>query len=604
MKDLFKLNDAVSSLSKGGGVRALSVLGKKSALTDARKELPEKLLDRNRNFAWMEVDLSKIYTQAEIVSHLARSTLGGEDINPSNLGIFAREMGKKVSHFENRRIKPEAATHSIADLMVGAFQQYVFNVHQGFEKIIPVISFANLSKLNENLIDWLASDFNQALRKSKKFRSTRFIFWDTEETDRVNGFFDRFGFAYVKRCEIVRTNMGQKLGSVAIPQGVSIGETKELKTNEKSSIMNTSMLNTDEDSNGVPNPIWDKLSEKDKGYLLTACLPHKINRHTLEFFTDARTAAYCYNWLSRRPEYATRDILDYFILNEGIRSSARSALKDDNAESFDKNVTLASVLDAFIDRFPDPETHWIAFNLQVFDSFTLPLLDKFFNQDQFDQISMFIGSNKELLEESNGNLSFNEDTKMVTRRLMELAEIQETKGLRDRIVQQWELDQKDLAEKKSELSTESSSLKEEVEGIKQQILEFSEMRDKISEDFNNPSNYKPKRVYNFSASMPLIVLGLLSLALSLSSNLFGSFYGITGLVLTFFGFFWPTIQIQKPQFQAGKEKPKLAIETQQRSLNHRISGLVNRASSLKSTIINLDKQIGEMENSSTLPYSS
>ena len=104
--------------------------------------------------------------------------------------------------------------------------------------------------------------------------------------------------------------------------------------------------------------------------------------------------------------------------------------------------------------------------------------------------------------------------------------------------------------------------------------------------------------------MPLIVLGLLSLALSLSSNLFGNFYGITGLVLTFFGFFWPTIQIQKPQFQAGKEKPKLAIETQQRSLNHRISGLVNRASSLKSTIINLDKQIGEMENSSTLPYSS
>ena len=267
-------------------------------------------------------------------------------------------------------------------------------------------------------------------------------------------------------------------------------------------------------------------------------------------------------------------------------------------------MTLASVLDAFIDRFPDPETHWIAFNLQVFDSFNLPLLNKFFNQDQTEQISKFIGLNKEFFEESNGNLSFNEDTKLVTRRLMELAEIQETKGLRDRITQQWEFDQKDLAEKKSELSTESNSLKEEVEGIKQEILEFSEMRDKITEDFNNPSNYKPKRVYNFSASMPLIVLGLLSLALSLSSNLFGSFYGITGLVLTFFGFFWPSIEIQKPQFQAGKEKPKLAIETQQRSLNHRISGLVNRASSLKSTISNLDNQIEELENSSMLPYSS
>ena len=38
----------------------------------------------------------------------------------------------------------------------------------------------------------------------------------------------------------------------------------------------------------------------------------------------------------------------------------------------------------------------------------------------------------------------NEDAKLVTKRLMELAEIQETKGLRDRIVQQWELDQKAL----------------------------------------------------------------------------------------------------------------------------------------------------------------
>ena len=324
MKDLFKIHDAVSSLSKGGGVRALSVLGKKSALADARKEFPEKLLARNRNFAWMEVDLGKIYSQSEIVSHLARSTMGGEDINHSNLGVFAREMGKKVSHFENRRSNPETATHSIADLMIGAFEQYVFNVHQGVEKIIPVISFANLSKLNENLIDWLASDFNQALRKSKKFRSTRFIFWDTEETVRVASFFEKFGFSHVRRCEIPKTNDARKLKPEGLMQDISIDETKELKTNEKSS--NMSNMSNMEDSNTIPNPVWNSLSDKDRGYLLTACLPSKINRYTLEFFTDARTAAYCYNWLSRRPEFATRDILDYFILNEEVKSCARSCL--------------------------------------------------------------------------------------------------------------------------------------------------------------------------------------------------------------------------------------------------------------------------------------
>ena len=74
----------------------------------------------------------------------------------------------KVSRFENLRGQPETATHVDCRNMVSVFEQYVFNVHQGSEKIIPVISFSNLSKLNENLLEWLATKFNQALRKSKK----------------------------------------------------------------------------------------------------------------------------------------------------------------------------------------------------------------------------------------------------------------------------------------------------------------------------------------------------------------------------------------------------------------------------------------------------
>ena len=121
MKDLFKLNDAVSSLSKCGGVRAFYVLGKKTALSDARSELPTKLLERNSSFVCMEVDLNKIYTQAEIVSHLARSATGGKDVDHSNLGIFAQEIGKSVSRFENLRGQPGTETLSIAETLVSVF---------------------------------------------------------------------------------------------------------------------------------------------------------------------------------------------------------------------------------------------------------------------------------------------------------------------------------------------------------------------------------------------------------------------------------------------------------------------------------------------------
>ena len=40
-------------------------------------------------------------------------------------------------------------------------------------------------------------------------------------------------------------------------------------------------------------------------------------------------------------------------------------------------ATLASVLDAFCEEFPDTEKHWIPINLQIFNTFTNHCLKKF-----------------------------------------------------------------------------------------------------------------------------------------------------------------------------------------------------------------------------------
>ena len=158
-----------------------------------------------------------------------------------------------------------------------------------------------------------------------------------------------------------------------------------------------------------------------------------------------------------------------------------------------------------------------------------------------------------------------------------------------------------LRTRRRNLENERSNMAQEIEEIKEQITHFSQMRDQLIEDSKKPSNYRPKKNYTFSMSLPLLVLGLGTVGASLFSDSIGSYHAACGLFLTFIGFFWPSVETQKPEFQTVGGKPKLAIETQQRSFNHRISGLVNRASSLKIGI-NLDTNLESLKTGVQTPY--
>jgi len=161
-----------------------------------------------------------------------------------------------------------------------------------------------------------------------------------------------------------------------------------------------------------------------------------------------------------------------------------------------------------------------------------------------------------------------------------------------------------ISERKSKIEGKKSSLEQEIEDIKEQITHFDQMRNQIDDQFQNPSNYKARKVYTFSTALPLLVIGLATIGASLFSESIGTYHAACGLFLTFAGFFWPNIEIQKPDLQTVGGKPKLAVETQRRSLNHRISGLVNRASSLKGTLSDLDSELETLELGTQTPYLS
>ena len=172
----------------------------------------------------------------------------------------------------------------------------------------------------------------------------------------------------------------------------------------------------------------------------------------------------------------------------------------------------------------------------------------------------------------------------------------------EKISAQWKEDQVKFEDQKRSLENERSNMAQEIDEIKEQITHFSQMRDQLIEESKNPSNYKAKKNYTFSMSLPLLVLGLGTVGASLFSESIGSYHAACGLFLTFIGFFWPNVETQKPEFQTVGGKPKLAIETQQRSFNHRISGLVNRASSLKESVSTLDTNLESLKTGAQTPY--
>ena len=82
----------------------------------------------------------------------------------------------------------------------------------------------------------------------------------------------------------------------------------------------------------------------------------------------------------------------------------------------------------------------------------------------------------------------------------------------------------------------------------------------------------------------------------------GTYHAACGLAVTLFGFFWPNVEVKR--VTAGGEGPQsnLAIETQQRSLKHRIAGLGNRTGVMKLNLDDLDKQIANLGDSPPPSY--
>ena len=200
-------------------------------------------------------------------------------------------------------------------------------------------------------------------------------------------------------------------------------------------------------------------------------------------------------------------------------------------------------------------------------------------------------------------LSLSDEVKLVVRRYLELTGRSCIANMEDRIRELWLKDQEHYKRQKAKMLEEKTNLYSDIEGTLNQVATLKEMMDNLTDKSGKPSRNKPERIYSFSTSRALLVIGILTIGVSLLSESVGFYYAATGLALTMLGFFWPNVEV-KGAALAGGGAPgsSLAIETQHRSLNYRVGSLSNRVHVMKSNLDAVEKKLSQLGENPPVPY--
>jgi hypothetical protein len=612
-----ELRFLTSSLSANGHLRTGLVKGAhgmgKTALLE---EVEQILLEREKNHLILSPKADDFSEPLTFCTSLVRSARSGLGITPTALNNFARTWGSRVIKLAKETVdaKDESTNGStLAEAWVKLLEESLEEEGVEHQSITPVLILDDLELYTNETIDWLTGPFNQAIRKSDLFKRARFLFSSKEQDSKLQGIFDRFGFEKVQHFLLSPLSPSQceKLAELRGYRSMGGRELREISEGNPLKLLNIFNKSTNLAKPKSPVmseqkkkvlPHFSDFSEEEFNHLLFASYLKRINRYNLEFLCSSRDAAFCYNWLKRQKKIAQKEPNGDLTLSQEIRDQIQEFHRQDKPEESERLNVIATILDAFVSLFPDSSTHWIAVNLQALDSFTKDLCGKLFSQVELPEVLSFIENHEDAFTITDKQFSLNSDAKLLTQRFMEIGGGGCKDGFVEKARLQWDLDREEASGKRKMAEQEQLNLAEEALDIENQIESFKHLKIKAVENFKNPEKRKTKREYSFSSNKFLIILGLGTIVASLFSDSFGSFYAACGLLFTLLGFFWVNVDIRKPALATIGAGPKLAIETQQRSMDHRIHGLCSRAASIKANLYNLSEELESLNQGLDIPY--
>jgi hypothetical protein len=612
-EDIVKKTDLTeirSGLAQNGKIRSVVLQGQKNGkVGEIIVGLGNSVIQADPSAFWIYLDSAKTLTPYDWCSQFARNLRTNDGVPLASLAKFALTTGKSLSpfkHVENVDPPEPSAGTAIADELVKNFETLTQAGPNGFSAPHIVLAIKNFSDYSDKMLTWLLDSLNPAFRKSKFFKGCRFIFSTQQISDREKSFFNSFGFERVNlvevepvkspKAKVASKEEGETSDMLPTPKApkdssINFPLPKSLKKNDLSpSLKKESTFTTDMDIKDAEK-LLSSFSEIEKEYLFLSSYPTRISRYTLEHFESARQAALTYNWLSRAKSLHSIHSHKDLLLDDDVRKAARTLHAFASPEKAEQWSTLASVLDAFHGLFPLDSSHWVAINLQALDSFDPRIIRSLFDAGDIDSVFRFVEDYKDLLVEKESRLSLSEESKIVTRRYMELSEQSCLAGFDDRVRSLWLKDQEQHKTKRAQLEVEKNSVTSEIEDTLNQVASLKDLKESLADDFRNPGRKRAEKIYSFTTSRALIIIGIGTVGASLLSDSIGSYHAACGLALTLFGFFWPNVELKREAVTADGPRSNLAIETQHRSLNHRIGSLCNRVQVMKGNLDAVEKKL-------------
>ena len=605
-------------LAPGGTMRSAIILGEKGIGKSALlEETAHQLVEKESFLLWLTPKSKQDFSPAGWVSQIARDLRAGHGVPRSAINEFAQSMGGKLAvlphSIDPATSLPEKHIFSeVAEIFVSGLEKVFTHCQPNLCDVL--FAMDDLDTYSPALLQWLTHDLNKALRASKSFKKTRFLFTACSLNLQLVEFIESFGIEKTHdfplkpltaalSSKLFKQHSKDKLSADEVLKRTGGIPAKILNLASKritvEKIKNTKM----NDSKHSPSSIFRTLSEEQQLHLLRSVYPDRVNRYSLEFFCSPREAAFCYNWIKQSPKLSTVAPDGDVILDQEFRDEIKKIHAEQNPEEAELWDTLSCVLNAFMGIFPNPNDHWIPVNLQLFHCFNRKLCSQLFDEPAYEEIDRFLDEYEDVFTINDKQFKMHDDVKLITSRFSEIGGGQPREGLQEKIQERWELDQKIAEEKRLVMEQEKINLLTEEEDAKQQIKSLDELKEKLISDFRKPKNLQAKREYSVGTSPLLIVLGVITIGASLFSESIGSYYAAAGIILTLLGFFWPSVEVKKPAMAGGGVNgPKLAIETQQRSLDHRIVGLKNRVGSMSGSIKRISSELDRVNNEVSEPY--
>lgn len=603
--------DLAHGLTGHGNIRALLVTGSDS---DNRKgliaDLAHQFLLQEPSSYYVIIDGKKINSPSDFVAEFGRCLRTKSGASPADLSNFALSIGKStkagISHTVDSTIDQEPTALDLADILSKYFSDLTAKNKQAAHPTLLLV-LQDLHDVSDETKEWFCEQLNHSLRKYPCFKNTRFVFSSNKKTTEHETFFDQFGFETVRALSLPGEDENEQIPIAEEPAIVDNNTTEDLKrlnNKEKSPKLETgSESMNDAILRDEVKRVLNSCTSDELSYLQILAYPSRISRYSLEFFSHKRIASLAYNWLKRKKSLHVVHPSGDLVLDDALRTHIRTSHANEYPEQAESFSVLASVLDTFFSLFPNSQYHWLVIDLSVFTSFTKKLLLQLYQKDKSEVIETFWDVHFEGFQTlTGGRFCLNEKQMLVVKRLMELTDLSPTEGIVESAKTLWDAENVLRKNKFGKLEAEKTHMTTEFEDFKNQVTKLDQTLSLIVEAFRNPKRKNSTRQISFSTSKILVFAGIATMGLSLFSESLGSYHAASGLLLSLFGFFWPSVEIKKSAEGAIGLQSNLALDTQQKSLQYRKSSLLNRMKILQSNLDNLQVQLDDLSAKSSEPY--